>query len=144
MYELSDNYKWKPSSLLGIELSSPDDFLKIRETLTRIGVTSKKDNTLYQSCHILHKRGSYFCVSFKELFLLDGRPGNLTYDDIARRNTIASLLEQWGLCTVIPTPEYLELRSPVANIKVVSHKDKSNWVLAPKYSMRADRAKPVD
>lgn len=133
------SYNWSPESLLEINLTDPDKFLLIKETLTRIGVASKRDNTLFQSAHILHKRGRYYIVSFLELFALDGRPSTLTQEDVARRNTIAALLEQWALCTVINTDEYKELRVPLSSIKVISHKDKGNWNLQQKYSMRGDR-----
>ena len=124
-----------------IELTDPDDFLKIKETLTRIGVASKRDNTLFQSCHILHKRGRYYCVHFKELFQLDGRTSDISHEDISRRNTIASLLQQWGLCKVIPkdVEEYEALHVPLSVIKVVAYRDKSNWALVSKYSMRSER-----
>ncbi len=98
--KLDWDFKWSPDVMLEIALKDPDSFLKIRETLTRIGISSKKDNTLYQTCHILHKKGKYYIVSFLELFALDGKETTLGYDDIARRNTIASLIEQWGLCDV--------------------------------------------
>ena len=134
-------YNWNVDSLLQIELTNPDDFLKIKETLTRIGVASKKDNTLYQTCHILHKRGKYYCVMFKELFQLDGRTSDISHDDIARRNTIANLLEQWGLCKVVPADaeEYKIVRAPVTAIKIVSFRDKRDWNLQSKYSMRSER-----
>lgn len=133
------SYNWSPEKLLEIELTDPDKFLLIKETLTRIGVASKRDNTLFQSAHILHKRGRYYIVSFLELFALDGRPTTLTQEDVARRNTIAALLEQWGLCGVVNTTEYKELRVPLSSIKVISHKDKGQWNLMQKYSMRGDR-----
>lgn len=137
----NNNYNWSTESLLTIELGDPDEFLLIKETLTRIGIASKKDNTLYQSCHLLHKRGAYHVVHFKELFKLDGRESTITIEDIARRNSIASMLEHWGLCTVVPTPEYLDLRAIPNSIKVISHKDKQNWNLVPKYLMRSERMK---
>lgn len=134
-------YNWTPESLLGIELSNPDDFLKIKETLTRIGVSSKRENTLYQSCHILHKRGQYYIVHFKELFQLDGRPSDISHEDISRRNTIASLLQQWGLCKlkVSNTEEFEQLKLPISAVKVVSYRDKKDWNLQSKYAMRCDR-----
>lgn len=134
-------YNWTTASLLEIELTNPDDFLKVKETLTRIGVASKKDNTLFQSCHILHKRGNYYCVHFKELFQLDGRTSDISVEDISRRNTIADLLEQWGLCKVVPSnkEEYKTMRSSINTIKIVSYRDKSNWLLQSKYSMRSER-----
>jgi hypothetical protein len=124
---------------LEIELLTPDDFLKIKETLTRIGVASKRDDTLYQTCHILHKRGKYYCAMFKELFQLDGRPSDISHEDISRRNTIAALLEQWGLCSVVKTDEYTVMRVPLSAIKVVSYKEKKNWNLQSKYAMRSER-----
>lgn len=138
---INNNYNWTAASLLKIELSNPDEFLLIKETLTRIGVASKKDNTLFQSCHLLHKRGVYHIVHFKELFKLDGRESNISIEDIARRNSIASLLEQWGLCKVIPNEDFLELRAIPSSIKVISHKEKSQWKLVPKYLMRSERSK---
>jgi hypothetical protein len=139
--EQTNLYNWSADSLLQIELANPDDFLKIKETLTRIGVASKKDNTLFQTCHILHKRGKYYCVMFKELFQLDGRTSDISHEDIARRNTIAALLEQWGLCKVLPSDveEYKMTRVAVATIKIVSFKEKREWTLLSKYSMRSER-----
>ena len=139
----NDLYSWGVESLLEIELAEPDDFLKIKETLTRIGVASTKDNILYQSCHILHKRGKYYCTHFKELFVLDGKLSDISPEDIARRNTIASMLEQWGLCLVVSSDEYVTLRAPVGSIKIISHRDKVLWQLQSKYSMRADRQKRI-
>lgn len=132
----TDQYFWTPESLLEIILPDPDSFLKIRETLTRIGVASKKEKALYQSAHILHKQGRYFLVSFKELFALDGRETDMTWEDISRRNTIAKLLEQWELCKVVDK----ELVSTsLINIKIVPFKDKKQWSLVQKYTMRSDR-----
>ena len=120
---------------LEIKLVEPDDFLKIRETLTRIGVASRKDKILYQSCHILHKQGKYYIVHFKELFMLDGKPSNFSEDDMSRRNTIATLLEQWGLLKVV-RPEYIaELMAPISQIKIISHKEKDDWELVAKYNI---------
>lgn len=133
------DYNWTNEALLEIDLDNPDAFLKIKETLTRIGVASKRDDTLYQSCHILHKRGKYYIVHFKELFQLDGRPSDITHEDISRRNTITSLLEQWGLCVVKTNEEYVSMRVPLNSIKVLSHRDKGDWNLVSKYSMRSDR-----
>ena len=111
-------------SLIEVNLLEQEDFLKIKETLTRIGVASKKDNTLYQSCHILHKQGKYYVVHFKELFMLDGKPSNFSDEDKARRNTIANLLEQWGLLKVV-RPEYIaEQMAPISQIKILSHKER--------------------
>lgn len=127
-------HTWTPADMLEVTLKEPDDFLKIRETLTRIGVASRKDNKLYQSCHILHKQGRYFIVHFKELFLLDGKPSNLLENDIHRRNTIATLMSDWGLITILDNinPEHI---APLRQIKVIPHKDKSLWELCPKYNI---------
>ena len=126
--------EWTPASMLEVTLNEPDDFLKIRETLTRIGVASRKDNKLYQSCHILHKQGRYFIVHFKELFLLDGKKSNLEENDVARRNTIATLMSDWGLLT-IEGREKLEPIAPLRQIKIISFKDKDQWNLCPKYNI---------
>ena len=120
--------------MLEIALKEPDDFLKIRETLTRIGVASRKDNKLYQSCHILHKQGRYFIVHFKELFLLDGKPSNLMDNDIQRRNTIATLLSDWGLLDIINMDQSKD-KAPLRQIKVIPHKEKNQWDLCPKYNI---------
>ena len=125
---------WAPADMLEITLSEPDDFLKVRETLTRIGVASRKDNKLFQSCHILHKQGRYFIVHFKELFLLDGKPSNLVENDIHRRNTIATLLADWGLLSII-NPDQAKEIAPLRQIKVIPFKDKVNWELCPKYNI---------
>ncbi len=138
---VNNNYNWRSESLLQIELNDPDQFLLIKETLTRIGVASKKDNTLFQSCHLLHKRGMYYVCHFKELFKLDGREADISIDDIGRRNSIAALLEQWGLCKVVPNSDYTELRAIPSTIKVISHKEKKEWSLVPKYLMRSERVK---
>ena len=126
--------EWNPSSMLEVTLNEPDDFLKIRETLTRIGVASRKDNKLYQSCHILHKQGRYFIVHFKELFLLDGKKSNLEENDVARRNTIATLMSDWGLLS-IEGRDKLEPIAPLRQIKIISFKDKNQWNLCPKYNI---------
>ena len=120
--------------MLEVTLNEPDDFLKIRETLTRIGVASRKDNKLYQSCHILHKQGRYFIVHFKELFLLDGKKSNLEENDVARRNTIATLMSDWGLLTIEKTNK-LDPIAPLRQIKIISFKDKNQWDLCPKYNI---------
>ncbi len=126
---------WTPSSMLEVVLNEPDDFLKIKETLTRIGVSSKKDhNTLFQSCHILHKQGRYFIVHFKELFMLDGKPSNFTEDDLARRNTITTLLSDWGLLTIVDALQ-CEIKTSLRAIKIISHRDKREWTLESKYSI---------
>ena len=121
--------------MLEITLSEPDDFLKVRETLTSIGVASRKEtNKLYQSCHILHKQGRYFIVHFKELFLLDGKPSNLTVNDLQRRNTIATLLSDWGLVSIV-NPDQSKDKAPLRQIKIIPHREKANWELLPKYSI---------
>tara|TARA_B100001248_G_scaffold136056_1_gene102119 strand:- start:2105 stop:2521 length:417 start_codon:yes stop_codon:yes gene_type:complete len=132
--EESNIVEWTPTNMLEVTLNEPDDFLKIRETLTRIGVASRKDNKLYQSCHILHKQGRYFIVHFKELFLLDGKKSNLEENDVARRNTIATLMSDWGLLT-IEGRDKLEPIAPLRQIKIISFKDKNEWNLCPKYNI---------
>ncbi len=134
MEENNNVMEWAPESMLEITLNEPDDFLKVRETLTRIGVASRKDQKLYQSCHILHKQGRYFIVHFKELFLLDGKKSNLEENDIARRNTISQLMSDWGLIDVINKSK-LEPLAPLRQIKIISYKDKENWELCPKYNI---------
>lgn len=127
--------KWTPDDMLEVLLSEPDDFLKIKETLTRIGVSSKREyNTLYQSCHILHKQGRYFIVHFKELFMLDGKPSNFTQDDLNRRNTITTLLSDWGLLNIVDESK-AEDKTSLRSIKIISHRDKSEWKLESKYSI---------
>jgi hypothetical protein len=122
-------------TLVKVQLKEPSDFLKVKETLTRIGFASKKENILFQSCHILHKRGSYYIVHFKELFLLDGKKTDLSQNDIGRRNTIARLLADWGL-VVIEDPEKIKEPTVSMNqIKVVPYREKSNWQLQPKYAI---------
>ncbi len=125
---------WSPADMLEVSLNEPDDFLKIRETLTRIGVASRKDQKLYQSCHILHKQGRYFIVHFKELFLLDGKPSNLVENDLERRNTIATLLADWGLVSII-NPNASKSLAPLRQIKVIPFKEKAQWELCPKYNI---------
>jgi hypothetical protein len=117
-----------------VVLSEPDDFLKVRETLTRIGVASRKDKTLYQSCHILHKQGRYFIVHFKELFALDGKTADLSDNDLQRRNTIAKLLVDWGLITINNASNFIDY-APLSQIKVISHKEKDEWNLETKYNI---------
>jgi hypothetical protein len=121
--------------MLEITLAQKDDFLKVRETLTRIGVASKKEKTLYQSCHILHKSGKYYIVHFKELFALDGRPTDIAENDIARRNTIALLLQDWGLLTIVSKEKFESNQVNISQIKIISHKEKSEWELVPKYNI---------
>lgn len=120
--------------MLEVTLNEPDDFLKVRETLTRIGVASRKDRKLYQSCHILHKQGRYFIVHFKELFLLDGKKSNLEENDIARRNTIAQLMSDWGLISIEEAGK-VEPLAPMRQIKIIPFKEKTEWELCPKYNI---------
>ena len=131
--EESNIVSWAPADMLEITLNEPDDFLKVRETLTRIGVASRKDKKLYQSCHILHKQGRYFIVHFKELFMLDGKKANLEENDVLRRNTIATLISDWGLVT-IQSKNPLKC-APLRQIKIISFKDKDQWELCPKYNI---------
>ncbi len=119
--------------LLEVELKDSESFLKIKETLTRIGVSSKKEKKLYQSCHILHKRGKYYIVHFKELFLLDGLSSNMDETDLGRRNTIAKLLEEWNLLTVVDKDKVNSILTPINQIKIIPHKEKNEWELCPKY-----------
>ena len=125
---------WNPSMMLEVTLNEPDYFLKIRETLTRIGVASRKDNKLYQSCHILHKQGRYFIVHFKELFLLDGKKSNLEENDIARRNSIATLMSDWGLLSLVDSQKAQPV-APLRQIKIIPFKEKNEWELCPKYNI---------
>lgn len=133
MEDTNELIEWTPSDMLEVSLAEPDDFLKIKETLTRIGVASRKDNTLYQSCHILHKQGRYYIVHFKELFLLDGKKSNLEKNDIMRRNTITKLLSDWCLLEIVSSfdMDY----APIRQIKIISHKEKGDWNLCPKYNI---------
>jgi len=126
--------QWQPSDMVEVSLSEPDDFLKVRETLTRIGVASRKERKLYQSCHILHKQGRYYIVHFKELFALDGKTTNLTQNDVQRRNRIAQLLSDWGLVSIVEA-ERIEDIAPLNQIKVLSFKDKDEWILESKYNI---------
>ena len=128
------HYDWSPESMLEVTLPEPDNFLKVRETLTRIGISSRTENKLFQSCHILHKQGKYFIVHFKELFALDGKESNIANNDIERRNTIAVLLQDWELLKIVK-PEQAEPKASLSQIKVLSHKDKSYWELVPKYNI---------
>ena len=121
--------------MLEISFKENDDFLKIRETLTRIGVASRKDKTLYQSCHILHKRGKYYLVHFKELFALDGKESSITENDLARRNAIARLLEEWDLLSILDEEQSSSPLAPMSQIKVLPHKEKSEWNLVAKYNI---------
>ena len=131
-----EEVNWTQEQMLEVGLKEPDDFLKVRETLSRIGVASRKERKLYQSCHILHKQGRYYIVHFKELFALDGKKTNLSINDIARRNTIANLLKDWGLVDVIS--EITEV-APLSQIKVLSYKEKNEWTLETKYNIGKKR-----
>jgi len=130
--------KWSPDVMIEVVLNEPDDFLKVRETLTRIGVASRKEKKLYQSCHILHKQGRYYIVHFKELFALDGKKANLTQNDVQRRNRIVQLLSDWGLIEVMH-PEKITEIAPLNQIKVLSYKEKNEWILETKYSIGKKR-----
>lgn len=127
-------YNWNYDSMLEVTLPDPDAFLKVCETLTRIGIASKKEQKLYQSCHILHKQGKYFIVHFKELFALDGKESNITNNDIERRNAITSLLQDWELLTIVDSNKS-ETKASLSQIKIVSFKDKRNWTLESKYTI---------
>tara|TARA_B100001287_G_scaffold266003_1_gene259501 strand:- start:1241 stop:1651 length:411 start_codon:yes stop_codon:yes gene_type:complete len=132
--EKNNIIEWTPSSMLEVTLREPDDFLKVRETLTRIGVASRREQKLFQSCHILHKQGRYFIVHFKELFLLDGKKSNLEENDIARRNTIAQLMSDWGLISIDDDTKVKPL-APLRQIKIIPYKEKTKWELCPKYNI---------
>ena len=129
---MMEDFNWTQEQMLEVGLKEPDDFLKVRETLSRIGVASRKERKLYQSCHILHKQGRYFIVHFKELFALDGKKTNLSENDVARRNTIANLLADWGLVSVV---ERAEPVAPLSQIKVLSFREKDEWILETKYNI---------
>jgi|TARA_B100001540_G_scaffold33825_1_gene29775 hypothetical protein len=131
---MSDEFNWSPEQMLEVTLKQPDDFLKIRETLSRIGVASRKDKTLFQSCHILHKQGKYYIVHFKELFALDGKKATLVENDVQRRNTISVLLQDWNLLTIVK-PEAAENKAPLSQIKIIAFKEKSEWNLQAKYNI---------
>ena len=131
-----ESINWKPEQMLEVVLKEPDDFLKIRETLSRIGVASRKDKVLYQSCHILHKQGKYYITHFKELFALDGKDTNLSENDIARRNTIAKLLGDWGLVEIKGNTEPA---APLSQIKIIAFKEKDSWELCTKYNIGKKR-----
>ena len=121
--------------MVEVTLNEQDDFLKVRETLTRIGIASRKDKTLYQSCHVLHKQGRYYIVHFKELFALDGKPANFDQGDLARRNTIANLLNDWGLIKLVDESKSADPVGPMSQIKIIPHKDKDEWTLEAKYTI---------
>ena len=131
---------WDPNQMVEVTLNEPDDFLKVRETLTRIGVASRKEKKIYQSCHILHKQGRYFLVHFKELFALDGKHANLTSNDVQRRNRIAQLLVDWGLVGIV-SAESIQDVAPLNQIKVLSYKDKGDWILETKYNIGGKKKK---
>ena len=131
---------WDPNQMVEVTLNEPDDFLKVRETLTRIGVASRKEKKIYQSCHILHKQGRYFLVHFKELFALDGKHANLTSNDVQRRNRIAQLLVDWGLDGIV-SAESIQDVAPLNQIKVLSYKDKGDWILETKYNIGSKKKK---
>ena len=122
-------------SLVEVKIAEEEDFLKIKETLTRIGVASRKDQKLYQSCHILHKQGRYYIVHFKELFALDGKPTDFTSEDKGRRNTIITLLEEWDLIKIVDQDKVQEVKAPMSQIKIISHKEKHSWTLETKYNI---------
>ena len=126
--------KWSADQMIEVTLNEPDDFLKVRETLTRIGVASRKEKKIYQSCHILHKQGRYFIVHFKELFALDGKHANLTQNDVQRRNRIIQLLSDWGLITVLNADNITDI-APLNQIKVLAYKEKNEWILETKYNI---------
>ena len=134
MTAITDEVKWTTESMIEVGLSEPDDFLKVRETLTRIGVASRKEKKLYQSCHILHKQGKYYIVHFKELFALDGKKANLSLNDVQRRNRIVQLLGDWGLVS-INLKESIADVAPLSQIKVLSYKEKGDWTLESKYNI---------
>ena len=134
MATVEPTVEWAQDKMLEVELGQPDDFLKVRETLTRIGVASRKEKKLYQSCHILHKQGRYYIVHFKELFALDGKHANLTLNDVQRRNRIALLLSDWGLISIVKEDSVGDI-APLNQIKVLSYKDKGDWILEQKYNI---------
>tara|TARA_B000000557_G_C20430898_1_gene298749 strand:+ start:84 stop:506 length:423 start_codon:yes stop_codon:yes gene_type:complete len=134
MSVISEEVKWSADQMVEVGLKEPDDFLKVRETLTRIGVASRKEKKLYQSCHILHKQGRYYIVHFKELFALDGKKANLSTNDVQRRNRIVQLLGDWGLIS-IPTTEVITDVAPLSQIKVLAYKEKGDWTLESKYNI---------
>jgi 2-polyprenyl-6-methoxyphenol hydroxylase-like FAD-dependent oxidoreductase len=135
--------KWSPDQMVEVSLNEPDDFLKVRETLTRIGVASRKEKKIYQSCHILHKQGRYYLVHFKELFALDGKHANLTLNDVQRRNRIVQLIADWGLVTIL-NPEKITDIAPLNQIKVLAYKEKDEWILETKYNIGAKKKKVED
>jgi hypothetical protein len=135
--------KWTPDQMVEVILNEPDDFLKVRETLTRIGVASRKEKKIYQSCHILHKQGRYYLVHFKELFALDGKHANLTVNDVQRRNRIAQVIADWGLVEVVDVSKISDI-APLNQIKVLAYKDKGDWILETKYNIGAKKKKRTE
>ena len=135
-------YHWTQDQMIEVLLNEPDDFLKVRETLTRIGVASRKERKLYQSCHILHKQGKYYIVHFKELFALDGKHANLSINDVQRRNRIVRLLSDWGLISIVDEDTVLDI-APLNQIKVLAFKDKGEWILEQKYNI-GKKVKPAE
>ena len=132
--------KWSPDQMVEVTLGEPDDFLKVRETLTRIGVASRMEKKIYQSCHILHKQGRYYLVHFKELFALDGKHANLTSNDVQRRNRIAQLIADWGLVSIVDVNKIQDI-APLNQIKVLAYKDKNDWILETKYNIGSKKKK---
>ena len=143
MTTVEPTVEWSQDQMVEVLLNEPDDFLKVRETLTRIGVASRKEKKLYQSCHILHKQGRYFIVHFKELFALDGKRANLTLNDVQRRNRITRLLADWGLISVVKEDAVADI-APLNQIKVLAYKDKSEWQLETKYNIGSKKGKPQE
>ena len=135
--------KWSQDEMVEVTLNEPDDFLKVRETLTRIGVASRKEKKIYQSCHILHKQGRYYLVHFKELFALDGKHANLTQNDVQRRNRIAQLLADWGLINIVESSKIQDI-APLNQIKVLAYRDKGDWILETKYNIGSKKKKPEE
>ena len=135
--------KWSQDEMVEVTLNEPDDFLKVRETLTRIGVASRKEKKIYQSCHILHKQGKYYLVHFKELFALDGKHANLTSNDVQRRNRIAQLLADWGLINIVEASKIQDV-APLNQIKVLAYRDKGDWILETKYNIGSKKKKPEE
>ena len=142
MVQRDGEIAWSPEMMVEVTLRQPDDFLKVRETLTRIGVASRKEKKLYQSCHILHKQGRYYIVHFKELFALDGKHANLTSNDVQRRNRIAKLLADWGLISIVKESDVADI-APLNQIKVLAYKDKGDWILEQKYNI-GKKSKPQE
>ena len=140
---MENSISWSQDQMLEVGLKEPDDFLKVRETLSRIGVASRKERKLYQSCHILHKQGKYYIVHFKELFALDGKHANLTVNDVQRRNRIAQLLADWGLIAIVDDNRIKDI-APLNQIKVLSYKDKGEWILETKYNIGSKKKKIED